>query len=234
MRFNLKPQFIVLQILNLQFPPAIFSGFFTFKSILPIGTIRRVQMKNTSFISAGVVALAITNFAGAEITTLDITALIDGRDQLIISNNSIQWHHFDYAAVGRHEGRNEATIITMTRGNITYLDQLNWTPTWSEPAPNEIRFEDYSSIFTGLVPNLPRVTDVTLIAVEARSAMSIFQLPNQNNNFTTILEFNDNGPNGSAWYHGIVTFTYIPSPGAAALIGLSGLLMRRRSMKGGR
>ena len=37
--------------------------------------------------------------------TLEISALIDGRDQLIIQGDTLQWHHFDFAAVGRHLGK---------------------------------------------------------------------------------------------------------------------------------
>ena len=42
--------------------------------------------------------------ARAEIITLEVQALIDGIDQLIIQGNTLQWHHLDFAAVGRWGG----------------------------------------------------------------------------------------------------------------------------------
>ncbi|WP_143301662.1 hypothetical protein, partial [Candidatus Entotheonella palauensis] len=87
---------------------------------------------------------AIVSFAQLDLEFLpldaiEVTALIDGRDQLIIEGNTMQWHHFDFAAVGRHQGGNAPTIIAP-------VSQLGaaWFPEWSEPPPSEVRFEDWS------------------------------------------------------------------------------------------
>jgi hypothetical protein len=64
--------------------------------------------------------------------TIDIQAFIDGRDQLIIQGNTLQWDHIDYAAVGRYLGANEPTIITTTLNGVTQLNQTDWYPTWPE------------------------------------------------------------------------------------------------------
>jgi hypothetical protein len=53
------------------------------------------------------VALWLSVFPGAATQShaaafvVEIEALIDGRDQLIIQGNTLQWHHLRSAAVGR-------------------------------------------------------------------------------------------------------------------------------------
>jgi hypothetical protein len=55
--------------------------------------------------------------------TLMVEALVDGRDELFIPGNTLQWKHFDYSAVGRHGDRDEPTIITTAEGHNTIIDQ---------------------------------------------------------------------------------------------------------------
>ena len=50
--------------------------------------------------------------------TLDVSAYIDGRDDLIIQGNTLQWNHFDFAAPGRLDGVNDPTIITTTLNGV--------------------------------------------------------------------------------------------------------------------
>jgi hypothetical protein len=72
-----------------------------------------------------------------------IEAHIDGRDQLIFNRNTLQWHHFDFAAVGRHWGTNSPTIVySEFEGRES---QMEWIPKWPESPPSEIRYEAYSS-----------------------------------------------------------------------------------------
>ena len=44
----------------------------------------------------------IAGFAEDQTITLDITAFIDGRDQLIIQGETLQWHHFDFCGCGAY------------------------------------------------------------------------------------------------------------------------------------
>jgi hypothetical protein len=179
-------------------------------------------------------------FAGS--ITLEISALIDGRDQLIIQGDTLQWHHFDFAAVGRHEGRNEPTTITTTLNGVLVMDHVAWIPDWPLPPPDEIRlFGAFSSVFTGLTPAIPsQDIPVTLQVLDARSILHLVQLPAASNGFATVLEFDDNGPSGSAQYDGSLTFTSqsVPEPSALSFLGVGGVLVlsyrtrqRRRNPK---
>lgn len=161
--------------------------------------------------------------------TIDIEGLFDGRDQLIIKGDTLQWHHFDYAAVGRHEGQNQPTYITTAlMGTVAWTPEWAYPPPYEYPPPNEIRFEAYSSIFTGLNPPLPAVAGVVLsfTRISGRADLSIIQLPESANDYTLIVEFNDNYHGGSAWTQGrleIADVAPVPVPATLLLVS-SGLL----------
>jgi hypothetical protein len=175
--------------------------------------------------------LGSTACAAGNVITLEIRALIDGRDQLIIHNNTLQWHHFENAAVGRHLGVNEPTEISTTLNGSTQLDHYDWIPDWPAPPPNNIRYEAYSSVFTGLTPAIPRQeTTVSLQVIQARSLVQLIQQPSAANNYTTILQFDDRSAAGSEFYQARLTFP-IPEPAALSLfvigIGSAGLIRLR-------
>lgn len=170
--------------------------------------------------------------------TLDIEAYIDGRDWLIIKGDTLQWHHLDYAAVGRHEGNNFPTkITTALMGTVDWIPEWAYPPPYEYPPPNEIRFEAYSSIFTGLNPRLPQADGSvrSLSRVSGRADLAIVQYPMAANGWELILEFNDN-PYGSpgqyaAWTKARLEIVdVVPAPATILLMG-SGLLIllsRRR------
>jgi len=150
----------------------------------------------------------IAGFAEDQTITLDITAYIDGRDQLIIHGNTLQWHHFDFAAVGRWGGANLPTTLSTTLDGAPVLTNFNWIPDWPLPPPNEIRFEALSSVFSGLIPNLPDSSiTVTLAPIQARDSVSIVQSPSVSNGQTLIVEFNDDPSGGPAYYEVLLTIT---------------------------
>jgi len=167
--------------------------------------------------------------------TLDVRAFIDGRDQLIISQNTLQWHHFDYAAVGRIAGTNAPTIISTTLNGSPVMSSVNWIPDWGSPPPDEIRHEALSHVFSGLSPALPaQDASVSLNVLAARNSLALVQFPFSTNGYTTILEFNDDPPAGPDWYEGVLTFVVVPEPTALSLVGLGAvLLVLRRKSKGG-
>ena len=133
--------------------------------------------------------------------TYKIKALIDGSDTLIIKDNTLQWEHRNFAAVGRHEGRNEPTTISSTLNGQTIIDEIEWIPTWSEPVPNEIRFPTFSSIFTELNPSLPKTnTNININPIISRGSTTIEQLPSNNNEFTLKIFYDDDGIPGSTFY----------------------------------
>src|SRR5579872_1091445 len=179
---------------------------------------RKVESTRRSSAAVGLLALifatcfCFTQPASADTVTIDVRAFIDGRDLLIIKGHTLQWHHLDNAAVGRHQGDgngNEPTIITTTRNGKTVMDHVNWIPNWPFPPPNEIRFEAFSSVFDTLKPHIPTddAMTVTLTPIAARSSLTIAQLPSPSNDFTTILDFNDDPVGGADWYEALLTIS---------------------------
>jgi hypothetical protein len=150
---------------------------------------------------------AISHPALADIITIDVQAQIDGRDLLSIDGNTLQWHHLDYAAVGRYGGNfNEPTIISTTLNGSPVLTNYDWYPEWPEPPPAQIRYRADSSVFTGLMPSLPpHGYGVGLDVVSARDSLSIYSLPSAANNYALTLDFNDDPSGAVAWYEAKVT-----------------------------
>jgi hypothetical protein len=162
------------------------------------------------FILLALIAVCYPSFAAD--LAIEIEAYIDGRDQLIISRNTLQWHHFDWAAVGRYGDANEPTIIRTWDSGIER--SWEWIPDWPEPPPAEIRYEAFSSIFTDLRPAFP--TDGIrweLTELSVRWEMGIVQQPRAANDYTMIVEFNDNPLSAAAWYH--IRLTAVPEPPVA-------------------
>ena len=125
--------------------------------------------------------------------TITVRALIDGRSQLILKGKTAQWRHFDNAAPGMHGGRNEPTIINGTK----------WFPQWEDSDLDpEVRVSKaVSNVFDGIEPALPPAAmTVTMTKIHCRDLASIVQQPAAKNDFTTIIEFNDDQSAGSDWY----------------------------------
>ncbi len=137
--------------------------------------------------------------------TIEIEALIDGTDLLIIKRNTLQWHHLEWAAVGRHDGRDEPTIISTTTDERTVMDRVLWIPNWEEDPPAQIKTEAFSSTFTGLEPSLPGAPmSVHLTPIRSRNTTSIHQQPSAENDYTLIVQFNDPS-GGDDWYIARIT-----------------------------
>jgi hypothetical protein len=148
------------------------------------------------FISALFIAWLLGTVAHAEIV-IDIEAHIDGQDQLIIKANTLQWHHLESAAVGRHNGANSPTIIH-TKENGVAVTEAVWLPKWPKRPPDEIRPEAFSSVFRGLIPPIP--TDWSLIKLFGRGDVKIVEQPDAGNDYTLVLEFDDAAFNSSSFY----------------------------------
>jgi hypothetical protein len=134
---------------------------------------------------------------------IQIQALIDGRSQLILKGDTAQWHHLDYAAPGRHDFRNEPTII----------NGIAWYPKW--PDRRNTQNQDcncYSDVLSGVSPAIPsRAAKVTLRTIRSRGETTILQQPSAANGYTLIIEFNDNPQGGSDDYVVAVDFARPPS-----------------------
>jgi PKD repeat protein len=141
----------------------------------------------------------------AEASIIRVSVLIDGRSQLILRGNTAQWHHFDHAAPGRW-GRNDPTTINAAQ----------WFPAWPGFS-GEVRCGGcFSDVFGGVSPALPAAPVViTVTPVRARVPVVVLQQPSADNNYTAVVEFNDNGPFGGDTYTVDLAFTYAPPTASA-------------------
>lgn len=168
--------------------------------------------------------------SAAYLSSLDIQAHIDGRDQLIIKNDTLQWHHFDFSAVGRHVGSNSPTIIN---GISTAGGGAEWIPDWPSPPPDEIRFDAFSSVLSGVIDPLPlNGVPWRVEKLFGRGVVDIVEQPSAANDFALVIEFNDNPQGGSTFYG--VSLAGVPAPAAvwlfgSGLIGLVGLIRRKKA-----
>jgi hypothetical protein len=173
----------------------------------------RFSKLDRSFAVLWLAGWAAVNTASAATLEYEIQAYVDGRDLLSIAADSLQWHHLEYAAVGRWGGNNYPTIISCWSNGVATMTNVEWYPTWPALPPNEIRYDAYSSLLTSLTPALPtRDMTVMVQAIQARSVLAVYQLPNSTNSYTLILDFNDNAVGNpsigyAAWYKVHVTVT---------------------------
>ncbi len=129
---------------------------------------------------------------------LDIQAFIDGRDQMVIQGSTLNWYHYDWQAPGKWNGNNYPVTINLSLDGAPVS-----TNEWYEPQASS---STVPAVFTGLSPAVPATEDVTLTAVEARDGLSMVQAPNAGNDYTTVIEFNDNQSSGAAWYKAKLTY----------------------------
>jgi dipeptidyl aminopeptidase/acylaminoacyl peptidase len=147
-------------------------------------------------------------------TRLEVSAFIDGRSQMVVRDGSIYWHHFDYAAPGRHADGPGGNVPTTFNGNA-------WYPIWpgdppdhdpADPIDNEVRCGDCTTLDKYLTapPLAAKEQVVALNAVDARGEVTIVQQPSAENDFTLIVEFDDNLPIGPAWYSIVLAYEQSP------------------------
>ncbi len=151
--------------------------------------------------------------------TLAIEAYIDGRDRLIIQGDSVRWHHFESAAAGRFAGGNKPTRLTLFENGDPVDATWSWLPTWPDAEDtdldgngtidegefDELRFETSSLSESVIAPGLPPRGMVLLSQPESRDTIRIVQEPHPDNDFTLIIEFDDNAREGAQWYRADVT-----------------------------
>jgi hypothetical protein len=126
-------------------------------------------------------------------TALKVQAYIDGRSQLIIRGGQLYWHHLDFAAPGRH--------FDARANQPTYLNQTSWMPIWPDAPDSENRDCNCDSSSYEGIPNLVKTDQAVWLDVEqGRGAVYIIQQPNATNDYTLIVEFDDNPLDGPAWY----------------------------------
>src|SRR3972149_4728298 len=130
--------------------------------------------------------------------TLNISAYIDGPSHIIVRDDAVSWHHLDWAAPGRLDGANEPT----------YLNGVAWYPTWPDiPDPGNYFCDCDSSTYVGVPALAMQAQIASLEIVQAREIVTIIQQPEAGNDYTLILEFNDNSYGGAEWYE--INIVYI-------------------------
>ncbi len=165
-------------------------------------------------------------------------AYIDGRSLLIFSGSSLQWQNLAWTVPGKHEGNDFPTIIGSSVNGSTVVEQ--WFPVWPD-GETGVQYSEAFALFALIPPAFaypgPSITGVSLTVSQARESLTIYQMPGPGNGYTLVLDFNDSGTGGSAWYRGSVTITTsdpasIPEPGTLLLAGagvaLLGLCRRIR------
>ena len=174
------------------------------------------------FALAGLVLLP----APAAADYYDITAYIDALSFLIIKDNTMQWHNDSGWPVGKFPDVANAPTTIVTNGGTPDYWYPDW-PNWNQPPDYQTTGKFMSSVYTGLNPSLPRVTqDVTLTKIEGRPEyidISIVQNPSSANDYTLILAFNDGNWDAATWYRARVDFAPVPLPPSLLLLG-SGLV----------
>ena len=168
-------------------------------------------------------ALACSGLAST--ITVEVRDWQDGRDDIILQGNAVQWHHFDYNVPGVEASHNDPTWVTETLDGTTVLDQFAWYPTWS----GGVFPGAYSDPFTGLPVSLAGATLEKFEIIAARYSAVLTQGPDSGNGFTTVVSLDDN-PVGSADYYDVkMTYSTVPEPATLLLgIGAAGLAFVRR------
>lgn len=126
-----------------------------------------------------------------------IEANIDGRSRLMLRGNTAQWHHIDFAAPGRLDdpgycGHSQLYLPTI-------INDVEWFPEWPDvPTPENRSCNCSSDTFEEVAPALPASARTPVLnVIQGRYRTQIVQAPGADNDYTTIIEFDDN-PYGCA------------------------------------
>lgn len=164
---------------------------------------------------------------------LTVRAFVDGRSRLVVQGDRAYWHHLDFAAPGRWSDPD----YTQPHDEPTYLNGVAWYPIWPDRPDRENRDCDCDSSETSGLPPLAQISQtVTLDVEQGRSLVTIVRQPEAGNDYTLIVEFDDDGEDGADWYE--VTIHYevrlIVGPPAEASGDCTGPnLLRNGDFEGG-
>ena len=174
--------------------------------------------------------------ANAATHTIDIMSMIDGEAEIIIKDDSIQWHNFNHVVAGVDAADSNITPTTISYSIDGVLKQtVNWYQSW--PTPNYtvdgVNVGDqFSDIFSGLsVPISSATSAFTLTPILNRYWTSISQPSDALN--ALVIHFDDRAPLGSAIYRSSISFTApVPEADTSAMLlmgaGVMGFMARRR------
>ena len=204
-------------------------------------------MKNklSKFALAGLLSLTAAS-ANAATHTIDIMSMIDGQSEIIIKDNSIQWHNLHIIVPGvSARNANDITPTTISYSIDGVLQKTeNWYPLWPTPRwdrgvadgsqSNWNRGDQFSDIFYGLsIPISSATSPFTLTPILNRNVTSITELPSLANGNALVINFDDIGPGASDFYRSSISFTApVPEVDTSAMLlmgaGVMGFMVRRR------
>lgn len=162
-------------------------------------------MKQQIFLAASL----LLGSSVASSATITISAYIDGLSSLVFQGDTVYWHHTDFAAPGRWDGNDLSTVI----------NGYDWIPTWPFEGRNDSCNCDSSSI-SGLFSALPSSPiTVTLNSLGSPGPVTILEQPNPLNNYSLVVQFDDNNRGGASWYNVELSYTAVPLPAGAWLFG---------------
>lgn len=141
---------------------------------------------------------------------LQITAFIDGRDRLHITQDGFFWEHLEYSAVGLWQGKNEPTIFSFYKNNENLVSRHTWFPSWITDNKN-IKRGDLTYVHE--VDNIrlpPHRFYVEIEKLAGKGPVEIIQEPKQENNHETIIDFYDSG--GGAGFYTINIILHAKAP----------------------
>ncbi|MCF8359351.1 MAG: gliding motility-associated C-terminal domain-containing protein [Prolixibacteraceae bacterium] len=146
---------------------------------------------------------------GQTAVNLNIRAYIDGGSQLIINGSSVQWYHISAIAPGRYE------VPELP----TYVYGEEWYPTWPDIPDYQNQQKCFSSVFNHPTFSLPEFEQIVLLEIiESRENVFIKQQPSAANDYTLIIEFDDNAPPGAAWHEVSVLWNLFQYPDVPVLV----------------
>jgi hypothetical protein len=118
---------------------------------------------------------------------LRIQSRIDGRSQLIVHRDTVQWQHFETAAPGRELGANDPTL----------LDDVAWFPVWPDIPDAENRDCNCFSSKTTISKSVPTFSSTTTLT-EIQAHAEHRAAPDAANDYTLVIEMNDLGVTNSS------------------------------------
>jgi hypothetical protein len=138
--------------------------------------------------------------------TMTFTVCIDGRDELIVQDNTLKWQYLDFQPVGASQNcPDNTTLISTTLNGAPVMNSVPWSPMYPS---GSISSGEFTLPFTPLSPALPNdPTTATLTVIQARDSLTMTEFPSSANGGTMILDFNDDPSPGAAIYSAKVTIT---------------------------
>jgi hypothetical protein len=146
--------------------------------------------------------------------TVEIRDWQDGRDYLIVQGSNLRWQHWDYNVPGVEAGHNDPTFITTTIQGKLALSNRAWYPQW----PEGTGAGAYSSTLTALWPGwvVGPTMSCRLEVIAARNTVQLIQTPAEENDYTTVVELDDNSDGSADWYD--VRLIYDVSPKTPVIV----------------